>query len=127
MRASVRVLILVAAWCVPAATALPPAGVLRLCVVTVSLCLFPGLPLALHLRNRSAPSPDRSRGAALLETAVVTGAVSLSCTILASQLLVLAGTFSARLVFVVIAAITTVAVLVPTRRGGAAKGATAAG
>ncbi|MGW5133809.1 hypothetical protein [Streptomyces sp. NPDC004135] len=58
---------------------------------------------------------------------MVTGAVSLSCTILASQLLVLAGTFSARLVFVIIAAITTVAVLVPTRRGGTGKGTAAAG
>jgi hypothetical protein len=122
MRASTRVLILVAAWAAPAATLLPPGDALRVTLLTASWLLFPGLALVLRVSDRPHRPWENSPRRRLLRMAVLTGAVSLACTILVSQALVLADAFDSGRALVALALLTSASVLVPVRRGSAAQG-----
>jgi hypothetical protein len=121
MKQPARAVTLVAAWSLPAATLLPPGNVLRITVVAAVLFLFPGLPLVLRLSNwRNAPT-ESSPQSELLRIAALAAGVSLASAVLVSQLPLLAGVFAPAVVLVVLALITTVAVLAPIGRRNAAE------
>ncbi|MGI5404069.1 hypothetical protein ACQEVG_32370 [Streptomyces sp. CA-135486] len=112
MRPAARTLVFAAAWSAPAAAALPAGNSLRIAVVMISVLLFPGLPLALRLPPRPHTLESSSWGRPL-QVAVLTGAVSLASAILVSELLLLAGVLTSLRVLVVLALVSTVAVLLP--------------
>ena len=98
----------VSGWVALAATTLPAADPLRVLVVTLFLVLCPGAA-AVRL---AAPAPDpRNRSAAVLETGVLTVALSLSIGALVAEGFFLSRSFSTARAVAVLAVLTTLMAL----------------
>ncbi|MFF6792981.1 hypothetical protein ACFY9C_28370 [Streptomyces filamentosus] len=105
-RAGARALLAVSGWLALAATLLPDAFPLRWPPVLLFVCLGPGLALLY-------PRPRGPRPGTCLETFALAAPLSLSLAALTSTGLFLAGSFSVPAFLVPLAALTTVAALLP--------------
>ena len=114
----------VSGWVALAATALPTANPLRVLLVTAFLLVCPG---AAAVRSAAAGIDRRDRASALLETWVLTVAVSLCVGALVAEGFFLTRSFSTVRALGVLAALTTVLALLPLARPRRRRPAPAAG
>lgn len=98
-------------WVALATTVLPAAFPLRILVTVAFLLVCPGLAVTL-LFTKGAFVPEAGR-AALVEAAVLTGALSLSLSTLVAEALFLSHTFSAARALLVLAVLSSAAALAP--------------
>lgn len=98
-------------WVALAATALPAAFPLRVLVTAVFLLVCPGLAVTLLFTARPF-APEAGR-AALVEAAVLTGALSLSLSALVAEALFLSHAFSPTWALLVLAVLSSLAALAP--------------
>ncbi|MFJ9665087.1 hypothetical protein ACIRPP_10780 [Streptomyces sp. NPDC101219] len=101
-------------WLALAALALPDATPLRVAVVAAFLLTCPGLALTLLCAGRLRPPGSGRSGP--LEAALLTGAVSLSLSVLVAEALFLGHAFTPGRAVLILAAITSAAVLAAGRR-----------
>jgi hypothetical protein len=99
-------------WVALAATALPEAFPLRVAIPAVFLLCCPGLATTL-LCTGQAVGRDKAGRAAVLESAVLTGTISLALSALVAQALFLSNTFSPGRALLVLAVLTSAAALAP--------------
>lgn len=111
-----RAALLAAAWSAPLATLLPAGNPLRILVVVATGLVLPGLPLALRL-PRERRAGERSAAQWRLRLAIMTVALSLGCATVVSQALMLAHALRPVPALVLLAVLTTGAVLAPAGPG----------